>query len=282
MKQQRTYSAQSPLLFPQEFAKQTLLELNTVKHIGWQLFKQSFRTRYRQSFLGYTWTIIPPIVMMIVASIMHGAKIVNYSDSQIPYPVFVLCGTLIWQLFSESFQGMVNLIYSKKSLLSRIPFPREALIVTQLIDGHVSLCILAIPLFILSYVFGANLGYNFVLSILLLSSTIVFGTILGTLIAPLAFLVEDIKRVLTIFLSFLFLVTPVIYKEPKQSVLREIVNLNPLTQLIGINRDLILGTNSTHILVPIMILLCCLAMLLFTWFIFRLAAPIALERAGNL
>lgn len=281
MKEETIFTPASPLARPLGFLRDTQADLHTAISTGWQLFRQLLVARYRQSFLGYLWIIIPPLLMTFTAVLLQQAKVIQYSQTAIAYPVFVLCGTITWQLFSESLQGMLNIVQSKKSLLSRIVFPREALIVVQLIDSHLSLGILSVAIIAACYFFNIALTFTALLAIPFLSTTIVLGTLLGSILSPLAFLVEDIKRVLQIVLSFWFLVTPVAYQTTAGSTLGQVTQYNPLTPLVVASRNAIIQPSAAIENVVFVVVATTFLLSAIAWLCFRIAAPIALERAGT-
>ena len=281
MKQETLYTAASPLAQPARFIRETRADLNAAISIGWQLFLQILFSRYRQSFLGYSWIIIPPLVVTLTAVLLQQANVIHFADNSVSYPVFVLCGSITWQLFSDSLLGMLNIIQSKKSLLTRITFPREALIIVQLIDSHLSLCVLGTITIAVCYFFNIALTGSLILAVAFLSTTIVLGTLIGAILSPLAFLVEDIKRGTQILLSFWFLITPIVYQSTTDSTMGKLAQYNPLSPLVIASRNAVIDPSATVSHSALIVLAATFILSFLGWLCFRITAPIALERAGT-
>jgi lipopolysaccharide transport system permease protein len=76
--------------------------------------------------------------------ILQAQSVVNFGETDIPYPVYVLVGTTLWQLFTESMNAPLNSVKSSKSMLAKINFPREALIISAFYQTLLNLGIKAI------------------------------------------------------------------------------------------------------------------------------------------
>lgn len=281
MKQETLYTAASPVAQPARFICDTQADLRAAISIGWQLFRQILVSRYRQSFLGYCWIIIPPLVVTLTAVLLQQANVIHYADNSIAYPVFVLCGSITWQLFSDSLLGMLNIVQSKKSLLTRISFPREALIIVQLIDSHLSLCALGAITVAVCYYFDIALTASLLLALPFLSTSIVLGTLLGAILSPLAFLIEDLKRGIQILLSFWFLITPIAYQMTTDSSLGKLTQYNPLSPLVNTSRNAIIDPSAAISSAALIVVAATILLTILAWLCFRISAPIALERAGT-
>src|ERR1051325_1737398 len=97
--------------------------------LGWRFAERNFKAKYRQSVLGIFWLFLPPLATSILWIFLRKINVVHFSEMGVPYPLFVLTGTVLWSLFSNSLSMPLNVMQASKSLLVKINFPREALLV---------------------------------------------------------------------------------------------------------------------------------------------------------
>jgi len=102
--------------------------------LGLRLAKRNIKALYRQSLLGYFWSLIPPLVTSFVWILLNSQKVVSIEISDVPYPLFVIVGTILWQVFAESVIAPLKSVGQGKSILTKINFPRESLILSGIYE----------------------------------------------------------------------------------------------------------------------------------------------------
>jgi lipopolysaccharide transport system permease protein len=225
---------------------------------------------------------ILPLTNTITWIFLRSSGVVAVSETDIPYPVYVFTGTLIWSIVTESIQAPMQKVISNKSLLSKINFPREALILSSIYQS-VSNAGIKILLMVIGMTF---LGYNFLNAPFLLFplaviSLVLSGTAIGLLLIPLGLLFTDIVKGLPIVLQFLMYLSPVVFAVPKSGWVATFVSYNPLTPLIVTTRAWITG-NPTVFLQGFIEVCLLLPILIFVgWVVYRATMPIIIERMSS-
>src|SRR4030067_2473467 len=138
------YTSESQMRSPGQLYRSMWRDLKDSRELAWSLFKRDFLSRYRKSVLGIFWAFLPPIATGIVFIILQAKNVVNFGETDIPYPVYVLVGTTLWQLFTESVTAPLNSVKSSIAMLAKINFPREALFVSAFYQVLLNLGIKAI------------------------------------------------------------------------------------------------------------------------------------------
>ena len=212
---------------------------------------------------------------------LNGNKIIKVGETKIPYPLFVMFGTMLWQVFAEGVnQPLIN-VRRNIGMLIKINFPREALLLSALYTITFNLGPKLLVLFIAScfYSIDPSVGLlYFPIGVLMLSFT---GFSIGQLLTPVGLLLQDVSRGIAILLPFLMYLTPVIYPVPTSGKFAQIMKINPLALLINSARDWATG-QLTHIpngfifLSGLIILMFIVGMV-----IYRLSMPIITERFGG-
>jgi lipopolysaccharide transport system permease protein len=124
------YTPESQMRTPGRLLRSMWQDLKASKELSWRLFIRDIFAQYRQSLLGIFWAFLPPIVMGLVFIILRSKNVVNFGETDIPYPVFALVGTTLWQVFTESLNAPLKSVTMARPMLAKINFPREALIVS--------------------------------------------------------------------------------------------------------------------------------------------------------
>jgi lipopolysaccharide transport system permease protein len=127
-----------PLVLKPRSGWQTL-ELGALwryRELLWFLAWRDIQLRYKQTVLGAAWAILQPLFTMIVFSVFFGALARMPSDG-LPYPVFVLCALLPWQLFAYALTQSSNSVVAEQRLITKVYFPRLIIPLASVLSGLV-------------------------------------------------------------------------------------------------------------------------------------------------
>ena len=248
------------------------------KDLAWRLFTRDIQSQYRSSFLGTAWAIVPAAITAGGLAFASNAGVINVGETDIPYPAFVMLGTILWQTFLEAFKSPEKAIKASRTVLSRVKFPHEAIILSQLGQVLFNLLLKLVLLVILFIVFKVSVGWTVLLAPFAFTSLIVLGIGIGLFLVPINHLVQDISRSMDVILLVWFFLTPVVYPVPDHSLIALLVRLNPVTPLLVTARELTTtGVVSEPIEFAVMSLIA-IATLFFGWLVFRLSIPFLVER----
>jgi homopolymeric O-antigen transport system permease protein len=114
---------------------------------------RNLKVRYKQTVLGVAWAVLQPVLMMIVFSIFFGALAKVPSDD-VPYPIFVYCGLLPWQLFSYALTNSANSLVENERLVTKVYFPRLAIPLASVLAGVVDFAIAFVVLLLMLLYYG--------------------------------------------------------------------------------------------------------------------------------
>lgn len=220
-------------------------ELNRNRWLTYQLFKRDFFTLYKQSFVGILWAIIVPIISIGLFIVLNRSGIFYIGDINVPYPLYAALGIAFWQLFSIGLATSSNSLIKAGSMIVKINFSKKSLVIASTGQSLVSFLIQLVLVGILLAYYGIapNIG---ILSIPIIIVPIMLLTLgLGFILSLLNGIMRDIGNVISILLTFLMFLTPVLYVRPDTGILAKITLYNPLYYLVSVPRDLILlGTIS--------------------------------------
>ena len=126
-------------------------------------------------------------------------------------------------------------------IISKINFPKEALVLSGIYKLLFNSSFKVLLLVVFIFAFGVGFHWSLLLLPLVLVMAVVFGTSLGLLITPIGLLYSDVSRLISMGLSLLMYVTPVVYGIPKTGVMKTIMTYNPFTPFILTIRDVAVG-----------------------------------------
>lgn len=247
---------------PKGIALRGLKELWHYRDLLYFFTWRDIKVRYKQTFVGILWALFQPVFAMIIFTIFFGKFARMYSDD-IPYPIFVFTGLLLWQFFSGAVTNVSNSLVENRDIITKIYFPRMILpisvVITKLIDFFIA-CIVLVGLMIY-YGYAPNLGGLLLLPILLLI-TFMASLGMGLFLSAINVKYRDVRYVLPYFIQMMFFITPVIYPASISGVYSWFLAMNPLTGVIKAARASLLGNFPINWTLLIISGVTCLLMLL--------------------
>ena len=200
------------------------------------LIVRNLKIRYKDSLLGFFWTLLDPLLMMLVYLLF--IKLMRFS---IELPV-LLVGVIAWQFFVMCANDSVSIITGSTNLVKKVYFPRMilplAMVIANLINFLLSVLVLMVILFFFRIVPGAAVGWFPV--IVLFQFLFCLG--IALILATSNVFFKDTQHLLGVVLMTWFFITPIIY--PIARVPEKFINiyfLNPMTSLIVMYRHCFLG-----------------------------------------
>lgn len=277
-----TYTPESALRHPGQLWRRMVHDLVASRELAWRLFVRNLSAQYRQSVLGYLWAFLPPIVTTLTFVFLNSQQIMNLStgDSELPYPAYVMLGTLLWQGFVDALNSPLKLVVTSKSMLAKINFPREALILAGIGEVVFNFSIRLVLLIVVFAWFRIPLPLTALLAPIGVLAIIALGLMFGILLAPLGVLYQDVQQGISILVSLWFFLTPVVYEPPTTWPASLLARLNPVSPLLITTRDMLTTGTLTDIQGFLVVSGAVLMLLVVGWVLYRLAMPHLIERMG--
>lgn len=251
------------------------------RELSWRLFQRNLSARYRHSILGLLWAFLPPLVTAAIWIFLQHSNIINISPTNIPYPVYVLVGTLCWKTFSDSINMPLSSFLGARSMLARIEFPREALLISGFGDIILNSLIRTVIILAILLISGIGISKTFILFPVGLFALMILGTSIGIFLVPAGVLYHDVSRGLGFAVQFLFYLTPIVYPTPKEWPLSLLATVNPITPIINTARNWATGIPNSAISTFFIITTVASIALFIGWIILKVTLPHLIERISN-
>jgi lipopolysaccharide transport system permease protein len=204
------------------------------------LTQKEIKLRYKNSWLGYVWSVANPLAFAILYFVAFSV-IMRVDIPQ--YPLFLIAGLFPWQWVSNSVSASPGLFLGNAALLKKVRFPRIILVAAFVLnDGIHFLCSIPV-LVVFLYWYGSRPSWSWLVGIPLLALgqfVLVYGLVVT--IASLNLFFRDLERLTTLVVTFLFFLTPIVYSESMIPVqYRALAYLNPAAPLVLSWRELFLS-----------------------------------------
>jgi lipopolysaccharide transport system permease protein len=203
---------------------------------------RELRTKYRRSFLGWTWSLLNPLATVALYSFVFGRLFGSVAPTGSPsgltqFSLYLLCGIIPWNFFSTVTNMSTGAILGNAGLVRKVAFPRQALVISQvlfmMVQSSIELGLVALILLIA----GSPLLPWLPVLVLLLVLLAVFAAGIAMAISVLTVYFRDLPYLWTIVVQVWFFLTPIVYnydsvEERLNGFARTIISWNPMTGFV--------------------------------------------------
>lgn len=236
-----------PVPFVHRIGKRTALLVH-YRFLIYNLVVRDLKTRYRNSVLGFLWSLLNPLGMMLVFTII--SPLLFRDQAIVNYPVFLLSGILPWNFFSASIMTGTNSVVANGHLIKKVYFPPEVLPIATILANLINFLLALLVLFALIFLFGIPLTpWIWLLPVvILIQTTFMLGIVF--FLSTLQVYYHDTLLIMDVVMLAWFFLTPVFYSAsllPSAHTVfgvtldarRLMYILNPMASLINMYRDLL-------------------------------------------
>ncbi len=203
-----------------------------------ELVVRDIKVRYRHSALGLVWTVLNPLLMMVVITIVFSTLF----KQNIPnFPIYYLSGSLIFAFNSESTTTALNSIISNASLIKKVYIPKYLFPLSNVLSGLVNLGFSLIAMFIVMLITDAPFHATLLLLPIPIFYTFLFSVGLGILLSAVTVFFRDIAHFYSVFILAWTYFTPIFYPvEILPDAGMKLMQINPMYHLVTYMRSIVL------------------------------------------
>lgn len=212
-----------------------LISLFQYRELLKNLVLKELRLRHKRSFLGLFWSVLNPLLMMVVFSIVF-----SHRFDIAKYPAFVLTGLLPWNFFAIALANSVHSLISNGSLIKQVYFPRAVIPIAIVSAYLINFLFALIPLGVLLAVFKIKIGLGLFFLPLAILGQLLFTIGLALLLSALNIFYRDVAEILEVVTLAWFFLTPIIYNSQMVSgALSSFHRFNPMFYFIELYRQIL-------------------------------------------
>jgi ABC-type polysaccharide/polyol phosphate export permease len=198
------------------------------------LVARELKARYRGSFLGFFWSFVNPLLLLLIYSFVFTTVMPNNVEGVQPYALFMFCGILPWNWFSTSLSDASGSLIAGGNLIKKVLFPAEVLPIVSVLTNMAHF-FLGLPILIVFLVAYRHLPHpsNLLWFPVVVLVQLLFTSALALIVSALAVHFRDVRDILANLLTLWFFATPIIYPWFQPSVQRFhlLFDINPFTHL---------------------------------------------------
>jgi lipopolysaccharide transport system permease protein len=210
----------------------SLVELWDYRELFYFLIWRDIKVRYKQTLIGATWILIQPLFSMMVFTFFFG-RLVKMPSDGVPYAIFSYTALVPWTYFTSSLSRSNNSLVSNSNLITKVYFPRVALVVSSTLSGLLDYALSSVVLFALLYIYKIELSFKILLWPVLTVILVLLALGLGMIFSSLNVKYRDIGYMVPYGLQLFFFITPILYPTSIiPEAYRDILGLNPMYGIV--------------------------------------------------
>jgi len=233
---------------------------NKYKYLLYNLVSRDFKVKYRRSVLGVAWSMLSPIIMMLILSAVF-SRVFRFEVQNYPYPIYIVMGQTMYGFFNEATTSANYSIVESAQLIKKIYIPKYLFPIEKVLFAFINMLFSMIAILIMLIIFGCPFSWMMLLFPIPLLELLLFTLGFGLIVSALCVFFRDLKHLYTIITMAWFYITPIIYpiETVEESWIRYVVYINPLTWYIEYFRTLILYNPADGTVPGLQINIICLA-----------------------
>lgn len=203
-----------------------------------QLVNRDLKVKYKRSYLGYLWSLLNPLLMMVVVSIVF-SQVFRYDIEN--FPLYLLCGQVLFNFFSEATTMAMHSIQQSAGLIKKVYMPKYILPLSKVCSSCVNLLWSLVAIIIMLLVSQVTWHTTVLLFPIPLIYLFLLSYGIGLLMSVLATYFRDMIHLYSVFVQALMYMTPIFYPVevlPPEAFV--IVNYNPLYHIATYFRKVVL------------------------------------------
>ena len=216
----------------------SLRKLKKYRPLMSELVKRDLKVKYRRSVLGYLWSLLNPLLMMCVMTLVFSYMF----RFDIPnYPIYLISGQTLWTFFSESTNMAMNSILENGALIKKVYIPKFIFPISRILSSFVTMLFSLVAILIVMLVTGAPFHPTILLFWIPLTLQFLFCCGVGMVLSALAVQFRDIRHLYSVVTLAWMYLTPIFYPlSSLPQIAQDLIKLNPMHHYINLFRNLVL------------------------------------------
>ena len=232
-----------------------------------QMVLRGIKRRYARSYLGIVWSVLNPLMMMAVMSLIFTAIFKREIEN---YPIYFLTGQILWHFFSASTNSAMGALVDNKGLLMKVKLPKQIFVLARVLTEFTNLGYTCIAYVFMLIVFQVKPSLYMLLFPVIVFLFALFTTGISYILSILYVHFADIQHLYSVFMRLLMYMTALFY--PVDSVapaLKRVIEMNPTYAFIYCARECVVYGRCPEFNVWLQIILWAVGMFAVGYFVFK-------------
>lgn len=221
---------------------QFMRDLKKNSYILSVMVKRNFKAQYRNSVLGVFWTVLNPLLNMIVMSFVF-SKLFGSDNSIGNYPVYIFCGNLIFNIMRQVTTQSLGCLVSNSDLIKKVKISYSIFPMSNMFTALVNFGVAFIALIIVMLIVGQQFHWTLLLTILILPAVLIFSLGVGYALSSMFVFFRDVSHLYEVFMTLWMYLTPLFYSASSLgedgTLVRNVIEFNPMTHYVSAFRSIV-------------------------------------------
>lgn len=203
-----------------------------------ELVLKDIKLKFRDSVFGILWSMLNPLLFMIVLTIVFSSLFENNIEN---FPVYVLIGRLVYAFFAEATNFAMDSIYVNGQLIRKVYVPKYFFPLAKICSSFITTLLSFFPLLLIMMTTGIGLSFTNLLIIFPLIYILFFSMGVGLFLSSVTVFFRDIKHLYSVVLMFLMYTSAIFYPvDIIPSEYQKYIQFNPLFGVIEMTREVLM------------------------------------------
>ncbi len=233
--------------------KEQVLKLKKHQFLFEELVKRDFKKKYKRTFLGMVWSLISPMLQLLVMAIVF----TRFFGRDTPhYIIYLFAGNLIFTFFKESTYGGMGSLMSNAGIITKINLPKYMFLLSKNVASCINFGLTLVIFFLFTAADGVPFTLKFFLLLFPILCLIVFNIGCGFILSALFVIFKDIQYLYDIFTMLLMYLSAIFYYTDAYSpMVQKLFLLNPLYVYITYVRSIVIYNTVPDLLLHLLCVL---------------------------
>ena len=208
------------------------------KSLMYELITRDLKIKYRKSFLGYLWSLLNPLLMMVIMTVVFSTFFKSNIEN---FPLYLICGQTMWTFFNESTTVSMNAVIENGSLIKKVYIPKFIFPVSKVFSSFVTMGFNLVAIVIVMIFTQSHFYVTALLFIYPLICLLIFSMGVGMFLSSLSVYFRDMLHLYSVLTLGWMYATPIFYPiEIVPESVRFVLQLNPIYHYITFFRQVVI------------------------------------------
>lgn len=204
-----------------------------------ELTSREIKRRYSRSKLGIVWSVLNPLLTMTVLSLIFSKM---FSRSIENYPIYYLCGYILWQLFTGATNAAMTTLVDNRMMLIKVKFPMQIFVLARVYTAFVNFLYSLIAFGLMICVFRITPSWALLFAPVIVFLMVVFALGISYILTTAYVFFGDVKHLYSVLLTLWMYMSAIFYPvESLPEFMQSVIGVNPIFNFIDCMRCLVLG-----------------------------------------
>lgn len=203
-----------------------------------ELTSREIKRKYSRSYLGIVWSVLNPLLMMAVISMIFSQLFRRSIEN---FPIYYLTGYILWQMFTGSTNAAMTTLVDNKMLLIKVKLPMEIFVLARVYTALVNLGYSLLAYVVMLVVFRVKLNWTMLFSPVIVLFLLLFALGISFILSTAYVFFGDVKHLYSVLLTLWMYCSALFYPiDQMKGIIRTIIELNPIYNYVDALRSVVM------------------------------------------